>query len=276
MSRISPVPIPIPSSPAATPLSLLFTALAACSVPAGDRTGLLGAVVWTQTAAEHDALCEQVFRQATLAIEHLPAPREGSPPRAAIADVDETLLDNSPYQARLVLDQRPFSRESWNEWCLEARAEPLPGAVAFAKACQEHSVLLFYVTNRAGKELEAATRKNLEAAGFPLDEPLGVDRVLCRGDVDGKGDKTGRRAWIEQRYEVVALLGDNLSDFVECEGSTAERREILRRHADELGTRWFLLPNPMYGSWEKAAVAGRRDAYQGKVGALRTMRTGSR
>ena len=254
----------------AAPVAL---ALAACSAPR-DRTSLLDAVVWTQTSAEREALCEQVFAAATAAMR---ARTQGSgdagaggKPWAVIADIDETMLDNSPYQAALVRDGAAFSPSSWADWCRRAQATALPGAVAFADACRERSVTVFYVTNRDAA-VEADTRRNLAACGLPLQAGKGVDVVLCRGEVDGASGKQGRRDRVASGHDVVLWLGDDLGDFLEPAASVAQRQLQVREHRAEWGSRWFVLPNPMYGSWERALVGDDPDADAAKRRALAPM-----
>lgn len=247
--------------------TLTLCLLTACAAPAGDRTGSLNAVAWTQTAAEHDALCRQVFAAASAAVPRRAASAD-STPMAVIVDIDETVLDNSPYQARLVLDQQAFASPTWNAWCREAKAEAIPGAVAFTQACHAQGVRVFYITNRT-KEVEAATRANLEAHGFPLAGGEGIDAVLSRGDVDGKSSKVGRRASVAAEFRVLVMVGDDLHDFVDAEPSLGARRAALEEHAGKWGTEWFLLPNAMYGSWERTLTAGEDDAVAAKRAALR-------
>ncbi len=249
---------------------LILCILAANAVPDGDRTGLLNAVAWTQTSAERDALCRQIYAAATAAM-LARAPDAGGKPPAVIVDVDETVLDNSPYQARLVQDQEPFSSPTWNAWCREAKATAIPGAVAFAQACEAQGVRVFYVTNRT-VAVEAATRTNLSAQGFPLADADDLDVVLSRGDIDPASSKVARRASIGSAYRVVVMVGDDLHDFVDAEPSPEARRRAVEQHADLWGRAWFLLPNPMYGSWERTITAGQDDAHAAKQAALRAGR----
>ena len=65
-------------------------------------------------------------------------------------------------------------------------------------------------------------------------------------------DKSVRRAAIAERYRIVALVGDDLRDFVDRPVFEARRNEL----SGLLGTRWFLLPNPIYGSWERELTSG--------------------
>ena len=70
-------------------------------------------------------------------------PAAGLPP-AVIIDVDETVLDNSPYQARLIRSGDSYGGVQLRaEWCKESAARPLPGAVEFARLAERHGVAVF-------------------------------------------------------------------------------------------------------------------------------------
>ena len=103
----SPRPPEVVSAPATT-----APQAAPATVAANDN---LNAVAWTQTAIEHDLIYLQTYRDAqaellaalrdrswdALARDDRAAPLRGLKP-AVVLDIDETVLDNSPYQARLV------------------------------------------------------------------------------------------------------------------------------------------------------------------------------
>ncbi|HSF16111.1 MAG TPA: 5'-nucleotidase, lipoprotein e(P4) family [Vicinamibacteria bacterium] len=222
----------------------------------------LNAVLWVQTSVEYRALARQSYLDAKLALDEALAQsswtaateqREGfsSLPPAVILDVDETVLDNSPYQARLVLDERDFEETTWQAWCREMRATAVPGALEFTRYASSQGVTIFYATNRR-KAVEEATVDNLRAIGFPLAEDRDV--VLSRGENGwDSSDKTARREHVASRFRVLLLIGDNLGDFVELPGgSPGERETVYERYEDYWGTRWIVLPNPQYGSWESA------------------------
>ena len=217
-----------------------------------------------QTAAEYANTTRQIFRMASerlgparddrerSAIESVP----GDPalPPAVIVDVDETILDNSPHAARLILAREGFDRERWNEWVTEASAPPVPGAVGYLRAARAAGVRVIYLTNRH-HELEAATRRNLAALGGPIDEQPGEDVVLTyRERPEWTGDKISRRLWVAERYRVLQLLGDDLNDFVAVppRATIEHRRRLSDRYRERWGDSWFQLPNPLYGSWEQA------------------------
>lgn len=145
--------------------------------PAADG---LNATVWFQTSVERDLVFREIYRaagerlDAALADKSWDAlPKEdrdndpsGLPP-AIIVDVDETVLDNSPNQVRLIREHREFDEASWGEWVKERKAKPLPGALEFLRAAAAKGITIFYVSNRDAS-LHDATVDNLRQAGFPI------------------------------------------------------------------------------------------------------------
>lgn len=251
----------------------------------------LNATLWAQGTVEHDMTYRGIYAQATRQLttalkqkdwDALPKgerkkPAKGLKP-AVIVDVDETVLDNSPYQARLIRDGKEFDEFSWDLWCREQRAQPLPGALDFAKAAAAKGVTVFYLTNRA-QHLNEATLANLRSAGFPVSDKetvfLGLGTVVEGCEASGS-DKGCRRELIGRRYRVLALVGDQLGDFIDVDNNTvAARADAARPYDAWFGERWFMLPNPTYGSWDSAVLGNQRGAeapvkHQIRRDALRT------
>lgn len=245
-------------------------AAASAGVPADDN---LNAVAWTQTAVEHELIYLQTYGDAqarllpalhdsqwdALSASDRVAPVSQLPP-AVILDIDETVLDNSPYQARLIRGGGEFSEADWVAWCREARARALPGAVAFTQFAASHGIAVIYLSNRA-KDLDAVTINNLRRAGFPVAGPgaflgLGIKVPGCEPWGSSKGC---RRQQVSRRYRVLMQFGDQLGDFLDAPvASVAGRREAVEPYLAWIGTRWFVLPNPTYGSWEAALFDNRR------------------
>jgi acid phosphatase len=171
-----------------------------------------------------------------------------------IVDVDETVLDNSPYQARLVRNGGEYDEASWRAWAEERRARAVPGALAFAQAAAARGITVLYISNRA-VALDRATLDNLRALGFPVHDDgafmgLGTQVPGCQSQ---GSDKTCRRRWASRHYRILVQVGDQLVDFVQVPDNTpAARDAIERRYRDWFGERWFALPNPSYGGWEAA------------------------
>jgi acid phosphatase len=59
---------------------------------------------------------------------------------------------------------------------------------------------------------------------------------------------------IAGQYRIVLNVGDDLGDFLPDVRrlSLANREQARCRHRDQWGKRWFVIPNPMYGSWQRA------------------------
>lgn len=242
--------IPGPSSPTSTD-------------PTSVRNEKINAVLWMQTAAEYEALAMQAFNTArslldqalldrnwTAALEQT-GPVTGLPP-AIIADIDETLLDNTAHEVRSIRRQEPFNESSWNSWVNEARAPAIPGAIEFARYAKSRGVTVFYVTNRASV-VEDGTRRNLETLGFPIET---FDTVFTKGEKNwSSSDKGPRRAEVASRYRILLLVGDDLGDFTSVASQPLDKRSaFVEQHKENWGTRWIVIPNPIYGSWERAVL----------------------
>ena len=228
--------------------------------PAND---LLNAVLWMQRSVEYKASALTAFALARLRLDQAltdpswtAAPKEQTGayqtlPPAVILDIDETILDNSGYQAWMALKDTTFDPKTWNAYVNTVSSVAIPGAVEFSKYAAGRGVKVFYVSNRTAEE-EPATRKNLEKAGFPLDDKL--DTVLMAREKPDWGSAKGtRRAHVARSYRVLLNLGDNFGDFVdEYRGTEAERLKVLEEHKDRWGREWIMLANPSYGSFESA------------------------
>ncbi len=227
-----------------------------------DQDHLILATLWFQKSAEMRALFYQCFRNAEIALKEnlelsgLNFPKadthdpdeiiqeDNQKPAAVVIDIDETLLDNSPYQGWQVLHKKAFNNDDWFRWVELARARPLPGAVEFTRYADSLGVEVFYVSNRMVKELEP-TIKNMAEWGFADADST---HMLLKETTSSKAE---RRALIEKDYEILLLVGDNLADL----SSIYEKRGPDYGFADVdadhrlFGTKYIVLPNPMYGEW---------------------------
>ena len=230
------------AAPAAPPQAPAPPSTAA---PAG--TPLSPALRWSRDSAEHRALFLQVYRAATAHVEQ-EAARRPNGGWAVVLDADETVIDNSVYQVERERAGLPFDGPSWNAWTRRREAVPLPGARAFLARVRELGGRIAIVTNRTVSECP-----DTEAV-FSA-HALAFDVVLCKPDA-GPGDKNPRFESVTKGttpaglppLEVVAFVGDNIQDFPSLS-------QAIRTQPDEafapFGARFFALPNPMYGSWER-------------------------
>jgi 5'-nucleotidase (lipoprotein e(P4) family) len=262
-------PAQAPAAKAAAPAPAAPAAAPAAPAPAPQASGppahdLLDAVLWMQRSVEYKATTMGAFALARLRLDQaladpswtalvpkeLSTPYQSLPP-AVILDVDETILDNSGYQAWNAIKDTTFDPKTWTSYVNTVASLAIPGAVEFTRYADLKGVKVFYVSNRTAEE-EPAKRKNLERFGFPMGGS--VDTVLtARKRPDWGSAKGVRRAFIAKEYRVLLNLGDNFGDFVdEYRGTEAERLAVLEQHRSRWGREWIMLPNPAYGSFESA------------------------
>ena len=239
---------------------VLVFALAACKTtqPCDPGDALVNATLWVQSQAEYRASALQTYAAAERALDAALV-ESSDKPSAIILDLDETALDNSVFAAQQLKKGKTFTfGDEWSAWVAQSAAAAVPGAAEFLQYAQRRGVTPFYITNRT-HAMQAATRANLEKLGFPV----GDDTILTRGD---STDKSARRDSVAARFRVILLLGDDLNDF-------APRATALAAHPSLWGSRWFLVSNPMYGSWESAAAGSGTPCQQlqRKIGALRSV-----
>jgi 5'-nucleotidase (lipoprotein e(P4) family) len=212
--------------------------------PAEDQDNLILATLWFQKSAEMRALFYQCFRSAELALAENMAMAGRTKPAAVVLDIDETLLDNSPFQGWQVLEKRSFNNDDWFRWVELAQAKPLPGAVEFTRYADSLGVEVFYVSNRTVQEL-GPTIENMVAGGFVNADTA---HMLLK---ETTSSKVARRDLIEKEYEIILLVGDNLSDLSGAYEKRGADFGFGTVDADRklFGTKYIVLPNPMYGSW---------------------------
>ena len=227
--------------------------------------------LWVRDAAEYRAISKQVYRAASLALPGLIADETWSAipyqtnaenlPPAIIMDIDQTLVNGVDFQLG---HEPPFTAEKFDVWNASHVATPVPGAPEFVNLARASGVRMFFLTNRFC---------NAAADGFCAQKSISVqdlievgipavdDNVSLSGERPGWGsEKKVRRDHIAENYRVIMLFGDDLGDFIPCvrrrpvapctEGGTiANRYSLTDAHDAYWGAGWYILPNPMYGSW---------------------------
>ncbi|MGY0557449.1 5'-nucleotidase, lipoprotein e(P4) family [Lysobacter sp. A421] len=233
------------------------------SVAAADDN--LNAVLWMQSSVEFRATAAQTYRAAADQLDAaladpqwdaLVPDERANPPTglkpAVIVDIDETVLDNSPYQARLIQTGLQYDPATWAAWVAEASARPVPGVVEFAQAASARGITMIYISNR-NHDQQAATLANLRAVGLPVADNsvyLGKGLQVEHCAQPSSSDKQCRRQLVGRSYRVLMQFGDQLGDFVQVEpNTTAHRQALLEQYGDRFGERWWMLSNPTYGDW---------------------------
>jgi 5'-nucleotidase (lipoprotein e(P4) family) len=221
------------------------------SADAQNLNRLLVAVSWYQHAAEMEALYYQGFNIAKMRLNEAIKEKSSSRPLAVVVDIDETMLNNSPFET-LLLNQT-YKLSDWYKWTSQASAKALPGALDFAKYAQSQNVEIYYITNRDDNE-RVVTLKNLENVGFPFaDEKHLMTKSDLSESTGNTSTKEGRRNKVAENYEITLLIGDNLNDFSQIfeDRSNNYGKEAVEKNKEQFGKKFIILPNPMYGAWEK-------------------------
>ncbi|MGF9963390.1 5'-nucleotidase, lipoprotein e(P4) family [Bacillus rhizoplanae] len=238
-------------------VALLSTSLTACSMAAEKTTATvketkvqltdqqLMADLWYQTAGEVKALYHQGYNIGTLKLDAALAKGTSKKP-AVVLDLDETVLDNSPYQVMTVKTGKSYPYK-WDDWINKAEAEALPGAIDFLKYADSKGVDIYYISNRKTNQLDATT-KNLEHIGAPQ---ATKEHILLQEPKEQGKEK--RRELVSSTHDIVLLFGDNLSDFTAFDGlSVQDRNKKVEETKAQFGEKYIIFPNPMYGDWEGA------------------------
>jgi 5'-nucleotidase (lipoprotein e(P4) family) len=232
----------------------------------------LGAL-WVRNAAEYTALGTQAYAAATEDLDRLLADESwsalpghaGSSGRkpAIIFDIDETVLNNSQFQLE---HEPPFSDAKFDDWHAVNESPAVPGAPEFVRRARVAGVEVFFVTNRRCAPRaddpgpcpqQRITIDDLRDAGIEADS----DHVMLVGEKpEWTQEKQVRRDALGAEYRVIMLFGDDLGDFLPCvrkrvyapctePATPGSRSAAVREHARYWGNGWYVLPNPMYGSW---------------------------
>jgi len=240
----SAAPVPAPGAEATPAPSPVVAALPQPSpTPAPAR--LPENIRWVRDSAEHRALFLQVYRQATEHVEREAAIRTPGT-WAVVLDVDEAVIDNIAYEVERTEANQPFNAPAWHEWVKRKASVPLPGAAGFLARVHAGGGKIAIVTNRTENECP-----DTEAVFRAHDLPFDV--MLCKPD-NGPSNKDPRFEAVARGttgaglppLEIVAFVGDNIQDFPGL--SQAIVKEGDEAFAD-FGVRFFVLPNPIYGSW---------------------------
>jgi 5'-nucleotidase (lipoprotein e(P4) family) len=223
----------------------------------------IGANLYLQTSAEYRAACLQAYNCASNRLNQLVEAKSITGMRpAVIMDLDETVFDNSSFQTYLYLSGQDYTDTLWGNYEKNFAKDVtlIPGAKEFIEKAYAMGVEVIYVSNRL-KTNQASTKDALVRLGIAGTEV--DDRLYLKED---SSDKCGRRELIAATYNVLMLIGDNLRDFLEVfvnpklpDNPAAKdllaaidtRKKEVDRLAFHWGDNWFIIPNPVYGEWDR-------------------------
>ena len=229
-------------------------------------------IVWVKHAAEYDAITRQVYATATRDLPRfiddplwsaLPQQKNAATlPPAVILDVDETVVSNVDFQLTF---ERPFENWKLEAWTSATPATPVQGVKEFVDEARRLGVTVFFVTNRPCEPQPGSddpcpqrqtTIEDIAEVGIETD----ASHVFLSEERGWTREKLSRRLHVARTHRVIMLIGDDYGDFVECSrakprapcrtpATAASRQQALDTYDHYWGNGWYVLPNPMHGSW---------------------------
>ena len=198
---------------------------------------------WHKNSAEYKALCLQAYNAAKNKLDQ-ELSKNVDETLAIVADLDETILNNTPYNEMLIEENASYNQENWSDWVNKKIATAVPGSLDFFNYADSKGVEIIYLSNRRVENYEP-TKENLISLGFPFKEST---QMLLRTN---SRDKDERRKSIEN-YNIIMFIGDNLGDFDSTffDKDNEERWEISKSKKEKFGDSFILIPNLIYGDWE--------------------------
>ena len=198
---------------------------------------------WHKNSAEYKALCLQAYNAAKNKLD-IELSKNIDETLAIVADLDETILNNPPYNEMLIEENTSYNQENWSDWVNKKIATAVPGSLDFFNYADSKGVEIIYLSNRRVENYEP-TKENLISLGFPFKEST---QMLLRTN---SRDKDERRKSIEN-YNIIMFIGDNLGDFDSTffDKDNEERWEISKSKKEKFGDSFILIPNLIYGDWE--------------------------
>jgi acid phosphatase len=252
---------------------MAFAVLSACTPSQGDSESSPDhAILWAAHSAEYQAISTQVYAQAKRDLPRFVADKSWSAlprhdglsdkPPAIILDIDETVASGVDMELTLV----PFTTERQYRWGLTHTTIPIRGVAEFVNAAKDLGVEVFFVTNRPCEAIEGIDESCIQdQAVVNLVAEIGIETdtehvLLANERPDWGKEKQSRRDHVAKTHRVIMLVGDDYGDFVFCSrakpvapctvAATRESRaEALETYKDYWGNGWYILPNPMHGSW---------------------------
>ncbi|MEI9885495.1 MAG: HAD family acid phosphatase [Rhizomicrobium sp.] len=204
---------------------------------------------WQRNSLEYCRIAVGAYEGALDAAQRL-AERYKRGAWIVILDADETVIDNSLFERARQTCGNEFKDEQWENWVADGLAPDVPGAAAFTNAVHRLGGLIAIVTNRAAKD-DAITQATLKKADIWFDYEIGMA---------GDADKTERwravKDVLAKRFgghpRAVMWIGDQVTDLAVLDKAGRISRAMTQAdNGAGIGDYLFLLPNPMYGNWQK-------------------------
>jgi predicted secreted acid phosphatase len=229
---------------------------------------IYNAVQWYRDAAESKALYREIFFMAGQSMSQKVQAEQLKPKTwGVVFDIDETLLDNSLLAYQYTLTCTPRTADGFSRFAMHEVSVATPGAVKITCMLQKMGGYVTLISNRNGayvdpvthKNLLQATLENLKAQGICFDQV-----ILAAGTIKDKNPRfqaatsgvyppNGQGMVYDKvlpAHPILAYFGDNIQDFPGSYQAEMHTQDPNGKAYDVFGKSYFVLPNPVYGSWE--------------------------
>lgn len=226
------------------------------------------AIAWMQTSAEYQAIMSQTFKMAALqlqeavfdeswtaAIEQFGQKGLNQLPNAIILDLDETLINTLSYRASLVLNNNKHDEKRFQNWMNIERAPLVPHVMTLIEKAASLGVTVLLISDRVCKPtprdpcpVKTQTLRMLKRVSIAFPK----DQMFFRGEYsDWNKDQSSRREFIAKRYRILMIVGDDINQMIPQVSTLpmTARKKLTSQYDEMWGSRWFIVPNPVYGSW---------------------------
>lgn len=211
-----------------------------------EQEYLVSGTLWFQKSAEMRAIYEQSYNIAKMRIAEKMKNYNNEKPAAVVLDIDETVLDNSPFETHCINTGKGYTKESWKDWVDKEEAKPLPGVEDFLFFADSIGCEIFYISNRKTYSLGPSI-KNMKNYNLPNADSA---HILLK---ENTSSKVARRNKVTENHNIILFVGDNLTDFSEYFEDRSENYGFNKvdKEKEKFGDKYIILPNPMYGDWLK-------------------------
>lgn len=233
-----------------------------CSGVAKDPK-TIQSINWYRNSAEQMVLYREIFSLGQNYIikqvkqQHLKPKKWG-----IILDIDETTLDNSFYFrncGELANNEDDFSKYV----VLKELSIALPSVTNLTCSIKNMGGYVSMVSNRDGSYtgVLTATINNLTRQGICFDQVVlannkqaidPTDKNLRFNAVENGAYDSMQMVLSNKlpKHKIIAYFGDNIQDFPHLKQKKVVNYSSDNSIFNKFGNGYFLLPNPMYGSWQ--------------------------
>ena len=240
------------------------------------------ALKWYRNSAEKTAMYNQGFNIGSSFVKNWVNQNKPKPKTwGVVLDIDETALDNSWYFKTCY---EKFSKESAGNpvdipgktvsgsdfgryVSAPKNSLAVPGAVDFTNLVHKLGGYVVFVSNRNGTYRDDGGTMMETTIDNLKNQRIYFDQILLTNGKDSKSpsDKNPRFIATETgnydetqmvisnkllKHKTIAYFGDNIQDFPKFKQKAMEALPTDSLEYKNFGNGYFIMPNPMYGSWE--------------------------